>query len=277
MTSAAHVVRRGAGTPLVMIHGNGVDHRLLLPLDSTLSDSGPWERIYIDLPGFGETPALGEPAGLPDLADWLCEVVTELVGGRKFAVLGNSLGGLLAGHVASVFGNQVIGVALLAPVVHPRPRDRSVPQRCILHRDQPLLDSLDPADAHEFEQMVVHQTPDAWTAFRDAALPGIRSVDEQASLRLARRYRLGSEAGELVGQVTAPTLILTGRQDHIVGFEDQEGLLKRYLQATHIVLDGAGHNIHLDQSGPVASHLRDWTALVLGRFGTGVSEGLYTR
>lgn len=53
-----HVVRRGTGVPLVMVHGNGVDHRLLLELDEVFAAPGRWERIHVDLPGFGRSPAL---------------------------------------------------------------------------------------------------------------------------------------------------------------------------------------------------------------------------
>ncbi|MGP5217935.1 alpha/beta fold hydrolase [Arthrobacter rhombi] len=250
--------RRGTGTPLVIIHGNGVDHRLLLPLDPCLATPGDWERIYLDLPGFGKTAALEEPGGLPELLHWLRGTISDLVGHEEFALLGNSLGGLLAGRIASTFGGQVLGLALLAPVVHPRPRDRTVPLRSILHRDPEFLQSLDPSDAHEFEQMTVYQSAESWAAFRDTALPGIRTADTAAGIRLARGYRLDDEVGPDTPPLTCPTLILTGRQDHIVGFEDQIGLLQRYPHATYTALDGAGHNVHLDQPGPVDILLKDW-------------------
>lgn len=48
---APHIVRRGSGAPLILVHGMGVDHRLLLPLDAALEAAGGWERIYVDLPG----------------------------------------------------------------------------------------------------------------------------------------------------------------------------------------------------------------------------------
>lgn len=262
MNPEPRIVRRGTGIPLVMVHGNGVDHRLLLPLDSCLAASGGWEGIYLDLPGFGGTAALEEPGGLPELAHWLRTTISELVGEGKFAILGNSLGGLLAGRMTSVFGNQVLGLALLAPVVHPRSRDRSVPPLSILHRDPEFLDSLDPPDAREFGQMAVYQSVEAWTGFRDAALPGIRAADAQAGSRLARRYQLDTDAGQHLPPLKSPTLIITGRQDHIVGFEDQLGLLRRYENASYAVLHGAGHNVHLDQPGSVDTLLKDWSLRV---------------
>ncbi|MDN6202387.1 MAG: alpha/beta hydrolase [Micrococcaceae bacterium] len=244
-----------------MIHGNGVDHRLLLPLDPCLADAGAWERIYLDLPGFGGTPALEEPGGLPEIADWLQETIGELVGDRKFAVLGHSLGGVLAAHLAITFGDQMSGMALLAPVVHPRPRDRTVPEKRVLHRDQKFLGLLDPQDARDFEGMAILHTAEAWAAFRDAALPGIRAANARAVMQLSRRYHLAPEAGpgsRAAATVSPRTLILAGRHDHVVGFADQEDLLLRYPQATYVVLEDAGHNIHLDQPERVASFLRAW-------------------
>ncbi|MBD4448472.1 alpha/beta fold hydrolase, partial [Xanthomonas citri pv. citri] len=69
--------------------------------------------------GFGRTSALQDDGGLPELAAWLVDWIRAEVGERPFAVLGNSLGGLLARHVAAEFGAQVLGLGLLAPVVDP--------------------------------------------------------------------------------------------------------------------------------------------------------------
>jgi pimeloyl-ACP methyl ester carboxylesterase len=40
----------GEGQPLVVIHGFGVDHRIMLPLEDAALDESGWQRIYIDLP-----------------------------------------------------------------------------------------------------------------------------------------------------------------------------------------------------------------------------------
>ncbi|MHA7146306.1 lipase family protein [Arthrobacter sp. TmT3-37] len=39
----------GEGLPLVVIHGFGVDDRIMLPLEDAIEESG-WQRIYLDLP-----------------------------------------------------------------------------------------------------------------------------------------------------------------------------------------------------------------------------------
>lgn len=55
-TLAPQTVRRGAGVPLLFVHGNGVDHRMMLALDDAFDAANAWERIYLDLPGFRAAP-----------------------------------------------------------------------------------------------------------------------------------------------------------------------------------------------------------------------------
>ncbi|TCI98821.1 alpha/beta hydrolase [Aeromicrobium sp. IC_218] len=257
-----YVVRRGEGMPLVTLHGNGVDHRLLLGLDDVLAGTGPWERIYPDLAGFGRTPALEGAGGLPELADWVVAMVRDLVGERPFALLASSLGGLLARHVVAAMPQQVRGIALLAPVVDPVPSGRTLPPFRVLERDEELLASLDDADRVEFEGMTTRQVREVWDLFRDGVMPGVRTANAEAMARLWENYALAAPEDSFAQPCEAPTLVVTGRQDHIVGYVDQLALLEHYPRATYLLLDAAGHNPQLERrcssrtpcaTGPTAS------------------------
>ena len=85
------------GLPVVFVHGMGVDHRSLMMLDKAFDGNDSIRRIYLDLPGFGRTPALPEHAcGLPEMADWLQTAIDGLVGkAAPFAMVGNSMGGFV--------------------------------------------------------------------------------------------------------------------------------------------------------------------------------------
>lgn len=244
---------------MVLLHGNAVDHRLLLPLDRALSG---WERIYVDLPGCGQTPPLAPPGGLPDLVRWVGDTVPTLVDRGPYALLGNSLGGLLARTLVAASPDDVLGLALLCPVVDPVHAHRSVPDPTVLERDDAFLATLDPQDRADYAAMAVRQSPETWRAFRDHALPGIRAADLRAMARLARAYALPSSPENAGFLFTGATTVITGRQDHVVGFEDHEALRPYYPEATFHVLDRAGHNAHLDQPAAVTAHLTDWLARV---------------
>ncbi|WP_343068468.1 alpha/beta fold hydrolase [Brachybacterium halotolerans] len=266
MTVQPHLVRRGSGTPVLFVHGNGLDHRLLLDLDDVFAADGAWERLYPDLPGFGGTPPLEGRGGLPDLADRLDEIVGELLGTRPFAVVANSLGGLLARDLVARRSGQCLGMALLAPVVDPVREHRTLPARTVLAEEPGLLASLDPADAETYAEMAVVLSRENWERFRESALPGVRGADVEAMRRLGDLYELGSLPDAALAADPSirdlPVLVVTGRQDDVVGYEDQDALARRFPRATFAALDGAGHNVHLDQPDAVRALLRAWLTAV---------------
>lgn len=57
-----HYEERGIGTPILMLHGQPVDHRqMLADMEPLFVERMGWRRIYPDLPGMGRTPG----------ADWV--------------------------------------------------------------------------------------------------------------------------------------------------------------------------------------------------------------
>lgn len=199
------------------------------------------------------------PGGLPALIDWVDRLVSEEIGSRKFAVLANSLGGLIARELVARRFSQIRAIALIAPVVDPRIEFRALPPREIVAEDPDFLNTLSPEEASAFSGMAVVQDPENWERFRDAALPGIRAADQRALAQLAADYRVeGPLPEQRFGRFEGPTLIVAGRQDHVVGFQDQLALAASYPRATIAVLDRAGHNVHLDQPSLVEALLRAW-------------------
>lgn len=243
---------------MLFIHGNGVDHRLLRELDDVFAEVGAWERIYFDLPGFGETPKLTGRGALPDIADWLDSVVDGLVASSPFAVVGNSMGGLLARDLVARRADRCVGMALLAPVVNPVRERRTLPEFEVLIEDQGLLASLTPFEVEVYAEMAVVQTPENWRRFRRAALPGIRAADEDAMQGIGALYELPGSPDERLADFGRPVLIIAGKQDAVVGYEDQWALSRRFGSSTYAALDAAGHNVHLDQPDQVRALLRAW-------------------
>ena len=124
----AYAVTEGDGLPVVFVHGMGVDHRSLMLLDeaflcpeSGAAASRSLKRIYLDLPGFGRTPALPARAcGLPEMADWLQSAIDDLVGaGEPFALVGNSMGGALAREMVAREVPDVVWVRKRMPAMMP--------------------------------------------------------------------------------------------------------------------------------------------------------------
>ncbi|MFE1551841.1 alpha/beta fold hydrolase [Streptomyces sp. NPDC058718] len=87
--------RRGAGEPLLLLHGIGHHWQAWEPVFDVLAADR--EVIAVDLPGFGASDPLPEdcPYGLPSVVTVL-GAFCEAVGFDRPHVAGNSLGGLLA-------------------------------------------------------------------------------------------------------------------------------------------------------------------------------------
>ncbi len=243
---------------MFMVHGNGVDHRILKPLEAELENAQIFDLHYIDLPGFGTCPPLGNRGGLPELATWLEELIRQTAGERRFALLGNSLGALLCQEMADRFPGQTQGLFLLAPVVFPDAAQRTVPQPQVAVENPGLLAQLDPRQAQQFSDIAVVQSPQSWQSFAQWVLPGLECANLRSMAKLSKRYFLDPLPVERESQLDIPVTILCGKQDHITGYLDPERLAHRYPSLRICVLDSAGHNVHLEQPEQVAVELRGW-------------------
>ncbi|XVU29550.1 alpha/beta fold hydrolase [Actinoplanes sp. CA-054009] len=251
-----YVERRGHGTPVLLLHGFGVDHRILLPLEQVFEGEPGWERIYPDLPGFGRTPGRADVRGSDDVVDELERFVGAEFGDRPFALVGNSWGGMLARALASRMPQRVLGLCLLCPAIVAERGERDLPPRAVLKEDLELTRSLTATERELYQEEAVVESAGDWARFREFVLPGILDADRAAALRIEADY--GVRLGPGGGRHDGPALLLTGRQDDIVGYRDTWRVLEDYPRATFAVLDAAGHNAPLERPEVTGPLVADW-------------------
>jgi pimeloyl-ACP methyl ester carboxylesterase len=90
-------VRRGSGSPLLLVHGLGAGWRSWIPIMEKLAEHR--EVIAVDLPGFGETPPLTGEVSIATLTDSVADFIREqeLDG---VATAGQSMGGRMVLELA---------------------------------------------------------------------------------------------------------------------------------------------------------------------------------
>lgn len=245
---------RGDGVPAVLIHGQTIDHRMMLPLDPVIAAAGSWRRDYIDLPGHGHSRPV-EPMTTDRVVAVVADHLRAALGTSPFAVVGASFGGAVAIALTELFGDQVLGSALLAPAVLPR-RLRTLPLPRPGHAHDEFLSALTESDRAAFASVTARPGREQWDLFTEHVRPGLAAHDATAIAELA------------AWQSDAPArrprphdgrhLIVTGKQDTVVGWLDQQALLDVYPHATYAALDDCGHNPHLEQPETVAALLTTW-------------------
>jgi pimeloyl-ACP methyl ester carboxylesterase len=91
--------RIGTGPPLLLVHGLGGTREIWQPQMSRLAEER--DLIAVDMPGFGESRPLDEPASASALGEALIRLCGEL-GVSDPHIAGNSLGGWVALEMAKV-------------------------------------------------------------------------------------------------------------------------------------------------------------------------------
>jgi pimeloyl-ACP methyl ester carboxylesterase len=251
---------RGAGRPLLMLHGFGPDHRLMLGcMEPLFRKRSGWRRIYLDLPGMGKTPGPDWLTNSDLMLDVVRGFVDQIIPRQRYGVVAESYGAYLAQGLAARDADRIEGMLLFCPLVHARPPRRAVPDHAVLEEEPGLLNRLKPEERTVFETMNVVLTEKTWSRVRRDVLPGLAEGDPDFRARLWEGgYAFAREADLEKTVFDKPVLILTGRQDSVVGYEDPWQLLPRYPRATFAVFDRAGHNPQIEQPGLFAALAAEW-------------------
>ena len=240
--------RTGHGSPLVLLHPLGGDRHIW---DSVVPFLAPRrEVIAIDLPGFGESPAIDGPAPTPRaLAGAVAEHLAA-IGVERPHVAGNSLGGWVALELG--LSGVAGGVTGIAPAgLWPEPL---VPKAAIAHR---LARALLPAAAWAVS------TRPGRSLLLSGAVASPRRVPPGAARRLLRAYAQAPDfvrvndamrAGRFEGleRIRRPVTLV---------WPDHDRLIRRPVwvpdRVRNVVLSGAGHMPMWDAPEALAQILID--------------------
>jgi pimeloyl-ACP methyl ester carboxylesterase len=158
-----HYEIRGAGRPIVMLHGFAVDrHSMIGCMEPVFADRPDWQRIYLDLPGMGETPAAPHLSSTDALRDMVLTFADHVIPGQRFAIAGKSYGGYLTRGVVSRCPERIEGAAFICPTVVADREARDVPELTVIARDDAVLERLSKEERDEFTPYFSVQDDRTW-------------------------------------------------------------------------------------------------------------------
>lgn len=253
---------------MLFVHGwllNGATEALdFEPIFTTLTGFN-FKRIYVDLPGMGQSP-LGDVTDLDSMYERLRDFVQTVIGNARFLLVGSSCGAYLCRALVHDFSGQIDGVLLRVPMVKPDNAERDVDEFRVLVGDGAYMGSLSPVDASWVKDILI-QTPaytDLMRRRMDMARAAVAMCEGEMLAQIRNdtsRYCLSRPLDDERG-FPAPTLILCGRHDGVVGWRDALGLVEKYLRASFVVLDRGVHAMPVDEGDVFEALVRDWLARV---------------
>lgn len=249
----------GEGTPIVFLHGWSVD--LKLWLNKIESIPGLWQnkykRIYIDLPGMGKSVAAKRVTNSDHMLENIIEIINDLLLESDYLLAGESYGGYLSRGLLKKHISRIKGLFLLCPLIYPGWRNGKVPEKVVLEKDDIFVNNLSKEERDEFDYISVIQTEDMWIDYKkDIDLSILKENTGFLEKQLDGSFTEKINLSDIV--YDEPTLILLGRQDAEVGFEDQYKLYKSYSRATIQILDKAGHNLQIERNPIFNVSFLDW-------------------
>jgi 3-oxoadipate enol-lactonase len=237
----------GSGRPLLLLHGNTLDHTTWSRLLRTIATH--FHVILPDLPGHGQS-GLSTTGSL--VADDLAALVKHL-GLEQVAVGGFSLGGAIALHFALNHPDACDSLILIDSTLYGyRFTDWAGPRRYIelansvsIHAamtewltDPIFAPALARPAGEELRRMVM-------------AFPGLAWAPKPIPF-----FSLGTPDTERLHQVCIPTLVLVGEQD-LPDFHRIADLLTQSIQGAHkVIVPQSGHFVPLEQPAALAEALQ---------------------
>ncbi len=232
-------LRAGSGKPLVLVHGY-------------LGGSAQWQGqlaafaqthdvIAPDLPGFGQASALPGPARIEDFVAAVMQCIDGLAVG-DFALLGHSMGGMIAQEIAARYGDRIDALVLYG----------TGPLGLMPARFEPIETSMARLEAEG-----VPATADRISAtwFRDGAVAAgyaaTRDIARQAHPQAARNALLAMrdwDGREALAGFDMPCRILWGDRDRSYRWPQVNALWSGIHGAELAVIPGASHAAHMEKT-----------------------------
>lgn len=249
------VAETGTGPVLVMLHGGGPGASAVANYGQNLAALSKHFRVVLpDQPGFGGSyrPSQEELDGfsITQIAvDALVEAFDQL-GIENFHLLGNSLGGAAAIALAQQHPDRVIRLVLMAPgggwlPFGPTPTEGQKEMWKYYNGEGPSLSKMKSFIG------VMTAEPKKWTETAEARYQA--SLDES---HIAFYHRLNAHFAQRRGmdplwrdlhKVSAPTLLLWGRDDRTITLEGAQIMLKYIRDVQLHVFGNCGHWVQLER------------------------------
>jgi 3-oxoadipate enol-lactonase len=245
----------GDGTPVVLLHAFPLDSRMWLPQVEAL---GGYQVIVPDLRGFG---AAREQAGEITPMDLLADDLAKLFDERRLervVLCGLSMGGYVALAFARLHPERLGGLVLCdsragADSDGARAARLAMAERVLAEGVGFLPEVMVP-------RLLGTTTRQDRPELAEQISQTIRDQDPRGIAAAQRGMAERPDSTTLLGQISVPTLVITGMQDELIAPEEGIQMAAAIRDARLIQVPGAGHLVNLEQADLVNEALLNFVA-----------------
>ena len=243
---------QGAGEPLVLLHGVGMQSAAWAPQLEALQRA--YRVIAVDLPGHGGSGPLPQGSALRDFVAWCHDVISTLNLGRV-NVAGHSMGALIAAGYAATHPEMTRRVALLNGVYL---RDDAASAAVVARAEEICTGQSGQLDI---------QTPLArWfgtsaadDVIRTQVSSWLNAVDRAGYGTAYAAFAHGDKVyADQLSRIACPFLTLTGDGDRNSTAEMSVAMATRAQNGRAVVIEGHGHMANLTAADQVNECLLAW-------------------
>ncbi|MFJ9461071.1 alpha/beta fold hydrolase [Kitasatospora sp. NPDC101447] len=229
--------------------------------------------LALDLPGYGSSAP--PPDGVVTVSRQAAAVADHLdrAGHRRVHLVGNSLGGLAGLRLAARRPDLVATLTLVSPVLPALPPVQALRVSLLALPGAPrlyarLLSAQDQDRQLDDLYRLIYADParvgpeqratEARERLRRAGLPHTAGMLPAGVRALVRAFlqRGPSSPWQLAHRITAPTLLVYGREDRLVPFRTAPRAYAAFRDARLLTLPDTGHVAMQERPAPVAAALR---------------------
>ncbi|HZM35840.1 MAG TPA: alpha/beta hydrolase [Burkholderiales bacterium] len=229
--TAAHELDAGKPT-VVFLHGAGLDHSSFA-LQSRYFGYHGWNVLALDFPGHGRSEGPPIPT-VQGMTEWVIQVL-HVLEVEKAAIVGHSMGSLVAAEAAARHPQRVERIALIA-TAYPMKVTETF---------------LDAARRNDLAALDMHTI---WGHGLQVPLSGNPSPgmwmhgDNQARVRRLAPGVLYNDLNAVheyvfSGEVGCPALFILGRRDVMTPPRNAQALQEKLKNARTVLVSGAGHSL----------------------------------
>ena len=245
---------RGAGVPLLLVHGFPLDHAMWA---GQVDELPAHCRVIVpDLRGFGRSPADGEKVTMEHFADDLAAMLDGLGIAEPVVLCGLSMGGYIAlqfwrNYRARLRGLVLCDTRAAADAPEAAAARLTLAERVLREGPAPLVEIMLPK---LFGEATRRQRPDVVKGLRRVMM----ATDPRGIAAAARGMAERPDMTGMLDRIACPTLVIVGEHDAISPPAEMRGIAEAVPGAKFVEIPAAGHMSPLENPAAVNAALAEF-------------------